>query len=338
MLRAEEKLFSRKKFGKLKIIAENDSGINSGVYFIRNCEWSKKFLHSVYGRTDCLTHHYPEQQAIALELKNPAFSDLSKIVSPRFFNGLPPEFLAPDYCNYHPGDFLVHFASANGQGRLVELFQKYAPLVSLKRIPISLNQYLNQKGFYLSPMHSAKNEGYMSDAQKEQFQDELKLRPEVESILEIGLNGGHSAENFFRFCKGLKKFVSFDINHHAYTPVAVEYFKLTYPARFEFIPGDSMKTVPEYCKKFRDQKFDLIYIDGGHSYDLCLNDILNCKWLAHRGTHVWIDDYGSPVIQQAVAAAENQRVIHKKNIYRTFDKQYGERCWIEVEYQFPKNS
>ena len=60
------------------IVSENFNGINSGIFFVRNCEWSLKFLHSVYARTDCLSHTWPEQQAMALELKNPAFSHLSK--------------------------------------------------------------------------------------------------------------------------------------------------------------------------------------------------------------------------------------------------------------------
>ena len=121
--------------------------------------------------------------------------------------------------------------------------------------------------------------------------------------------------------------MSFDINHHPYTPVAVEYFRQTYPDRFTFVQGDSMKTVPEYSKKFPDQKFDLIYIDGGHSYELCLNDIINCKKLAHPNTSVWVDDYHGLTIQQAVAALERQGLIKIKNVNRTSDKQYGDRCW-----------
>ena len=56
----------------------------------------------------------------------------------------------------------------------------------------------------------------MTEEQREQFKIYLDQNPHIESILEIGLNGGHSAENFFQCCKNLKKFSSFDICWRAY--------------------------------------------------------------------------------------------------------------------------
>ena len=56
------------------------------------------------------------------------------------------------------------------------------------------------------------------------------------------------------------------------------------------IIGDSTVTVPEFIKDHPDSKFDLIFIDGGHTYDIATKDIMNCKVLAHADTIVVMDD------------------------------------------------
>lgn len=151
-----------------------------------------------------------------------------------------------------------------------------------------MDQYLNYFGFQLSSLHSEKNEGYMTHEQQKQFNDFLARHVHIKSVLEIGLNGGHSAENFFQNCKNLEKFLSFDICMHKYTPVAVEYLARKYKEKFAFIEGDSSLTLPEYAKNSKE-KFDLIYIDGNHSYDNCIKDILNCQNFATESTILLID-------------------------------------------------
>ncbi len=44
-----------------------------------------------------------------------------------------------------------------------------------------------------------------------------------------------------------------------------------------------------------DEKFDLVFIDGGHTYECFLSDLQNCKQLAHEETIVIIDDYVAEV-------------------------------------------
>ena len=41
------------------------------------------------------------------------------------------------------------------------------------------------------------------------------------------------------------------------------YLNKKYPGRFKLIYGDSKKVIPTYAGKYKE-KFDAVYIDGGH--------------------------------------------------------------------------
>ena len=110
----------------------------------------------------------------------------------------------------------------------------------------------------------------------------------INNVMEIGFNGGHSAELFLSSNKNIN-LVSFDIGVHDYMKLGKEFIDKTYPDRHTLIVGDSLNTVPEYFKK-ENKKFDLIFIDGGHDYNIAKGDIANCKNLAHDKTIVIIDD------------------------------------------------
>ncbi len=172
-------------------------------------------------------------------------------------------------------------------------------------------------------------EGYMTDEQKKQFNERLKSCDSIESILEIGLNAGHSAENFFQKCKNLKTFVSVDICFHPYTPYAIAYFQKKYQNRFVPLVGDSRIKIPEYAQEHPDIKFDLIFIDGNHDYDYCLQDILNCREVAHKKTQLWIDDYNYESVAAAVQTAVEMGIIKIANFHEEANEG---RCWVEAYY------
>ena len=52
------------------------------------------------------------------------------------------------------------------------------------------------------------------------------------------------------------------------------------------IIGNSLDTIPKFNN---DKKYDLIFIDGGHEYNISYNDLKN-KRLAHSDTLVIMDD------------------------------------------------
>ena len=115
-----------------------------------------------------------------------------------------------------------------------------------------------------------------------------KISKEKDSIFEIGFNGGHSAETFLTNNLSTT-LLSCDIGWYYYSKFGEMYLKNKFGKRFELIIEDSKKLVPQLTKH-NQNKFDLIYIDGGHEYEDAIQDILNSKKLAHEDTVLMVDD------------------------------------------------
>jgi predicted O-methyltransferase YrrM len=96
-----------------------------------------------------------------------------------------------------------------------------------------------------------------------------------EQMLEIGVNGGHSAYLALSSNPTLQ-FTGVDICEHAYVHPAVEWLKAEFPGRVAFYEGSCLTLLPRLAKE--GARFDLFHIDGGkHTY---YRDVLN----AHRMT------------------------------------------------------
>ena len=54
--------------------------------------------------------------------------------------------------------------------------------------------------------------------------------------------------------------------------------------------GNSTETVPCFLKEHPDIKFDLIFVDGGHDYEVAKTDLLNMKLFAKSTTRLLTDD------------------------------------------------
>ena len=147
---------------------------------------------------------------------------------------------------------------------------------------MSITSFLNNRGFY--PI-----EGY-SQQIPQQVEDLINLTNEPNiNVMEIGFNAGHSAEVFLENNNSLT-LTSFDLGEHNYVIPAKEYIDITYPNRHKLIFGDSRTTIPIYLQNNKDTKFDIIFIDGGHEYEIAKADMENCFHLAHKDTIVVLDD------------------------------------------------
>jgi predicted O-methyltransferase YrrM len=147
---------------------------------------------------------------------------------------------------------------------------------------MSITTFLNNRGFYSF-------EGNCQEC-SQQLEDLIFLinKPNL-NVMEIGFNAGHSAEVFLQNNKELT-LTSFDLGFHDYITTAKEYIDATYPNRHTLILGDSTITIPIYIQNNKNIKFDIIFIDGCHNYDIAKADMENCFYLAHNDTVVILDD------------------------------------------------
>jgi hypothetical protein len=104
-------------------------------------------------------------------------------------------------------------------------------------------------------------------------------------LLEIGVNGGHSAYLALTSNPDLE-FHGVDICEHSYVLPVVEWLKREFPGRVFFYPGSCLKVLPLLASQ--PLRFDCFHIDGAkYTY---FSDILNCDRLAADGRALAIID------------------------------------------------
>jgi Methyltransferase domain len=126
-------------------------------------------------------------------------------------------------------------------------------------------------------------------------------------ILEIGVNGGHSALLALSANPDLQ-YHGIDICDHAYVTPAVKWLETEFPGRVFFHPGDSLKVVPRLAAQ--SVSFDVFHIDGAKfNY---LDDIANSsRTVAVDGALVIVDDSETTSARIALSVLSRLDVVKR---------------------------
>jgi predicted O-methyltransferase YrrM len=155
----------------------------------------------------------------------------------------------------------------------------------------------HQEGFERTPPVAANKE------KRERFRAACIGR---ERMLEIGVNGGHSAFVALSANPDLE-FHGVDIADHAYVHPAVEWLEREFPGRVHFHEGSCLEVLPALARE--SMTFDLFHIDGAkHTY---YRDILNCRPLMsrHRPALAIVDDANMGPVQNVWARSLRHGLI-----------------------------
>lgn len=132
-------------------------------------------------------------------------------------------------------------------------------------------------------------EGYVSGVQIEYLQTFIR-KNNIKNILEIGFNGGISSAAMLSAASDVKV-TSFDIGHWDYVSKAKQLVDEVFPERHTLIVGDSTVTVPAFSFPEGAPRFDLAFIDGGHTDPVPRLDILNVLPHMRDQGFIIMDDY-----------------------------------------------
>jgi len=140
------------------------------------------------------------------------------------------------------------------------------------------------------------------------FREGFHLRPEAwelranlmyygakcEKIMEIGTNAGHTLAHFL--CNDIDhEIYVFDINEHKYHEPCMKYLNEKFNNCIQLFHGDSWKTVRNTNLNV---KMDLIHVDGNHTVEYCMSDILKSRKFATDKTILIVDDTNDVYLTQ----------------------------------------
>ncbi len=105
------------------------------------------------------------------------------------------------------------------------------------------------------------------------------------NVLEIGVHGGHSLL-IALLASDTSTVTCIDIGTFDHTIECVKYLQSQFPGRITYIRGDSTDVLPRLYASF-----DVVHVDGDHSYEGVRRDLEHAVRLSHAATKFVIDDY-----------------------------------------------
>ena len=140
-----------------------------------------------------------------------------------------------------------------------------------------------------------------------------------------GFNAGHSAFNFLTARPDVFLH-TFDIGYYPYVRKMASYLQREFQGRLHLTIGDSRTTVPSYFIAKRSTSSltcDIISVDGSHTSDAPLKDILNFAEIASQPHNViLVDDVDTPDVRKAWNFAIKSGIVQQLSL---FTCRYGRR-------------
>ena len=135
-------------------------------------------------------------------------------------------------------------------------------------------------------------------------------------LLEIGVNGGHSAYAALTANPELTYF-GVDICAHSYVRPAIEWLQAEFPDRVAFESGNSLKTLPALRRQ--GYLYDAFHVDGAKTNYLA--DILHCRQMMTGAvTIVIVDDTNGPLVAATWRRCLRWRIVGPLAEYPTQDE------------------
>jgi len=153
-------------------------------------------------------------------------------------------------------------------------------MTELERLMWDIYDYVRDKGARIY-------EGGASVAEATYLR-ELAASSGSRRVAEIGFNVGFSSIAFLESGPDLRV-VSFELDRRHAVEVAKEFVDERYTGRHELVIGNSLDTLPAYADT-NTEPFDLVFVDGGHEYEVAVADILNAHRLGKPGGLIVVDD------------------------------------------------
>lgn len=134
-------------------------------------------------------------------------------------------------------------------------------------------------------------EGHSNQVMEEMTaMNNLVSDPKVQTVCETGFNGGHGTLRWLLHSSPTTKVYSFDIGQHSYSKPAADWFSQLFPGRHTITWGDSTKTIPAFKAANPNVKCNLIFVDGGHDYNVAAADLINFWGMADPNYNVLLMD------------------------------------------------
>lgn len=155
------------------------------------------------------------------------------------------------------------------------------------------------------------------------FLNEYINKYKCKKIMEIGVADGKNARTMVTAAAGNSR--SSEVEYYGFDLFAGDRMgqvkqKLSETGcRFHLFKGDTILTLPKHVKTL--QRMDLIFIDGGHSYETVRSDWMHSKRLMHSETAVFFHNYDYSGVKRLVNSISREdylvKVISSSSDYDT---------------------